>query len=113
MSLDVVRNAGVVYQAGSYKALAMFAAALKSVTRRSMAVAQLWETVSRAVAVGEVQLDTIRLEGLQVTDEDVEVRQQRQMQRGKKKHLWHRDGAASRSSKIDLGKNIVDRVVSL
>ncbi|CAN0005615.1 unnamed protein product [Ectocarpus fasciculatus] len=72
MSLGVERNAGVVYQAGSYKALAMFAAALKSGTRRSTAVAQLWETVSRALAVGEVQLDTIRLQGLQVTDEDIE-----------------------------------------
>lgn len=99
MSLDVVRNnAGVVYQAGSYKALGMFAAALKSVTRRSMAVAQLWETVSRAVAVGEVQLDTIRLEGLQVTDEDVEVRQHAATDAEGGKQFLHRDGVASRST---------------
>lgn len=62
------------HQLDDDRALAMFNQALKVVSRRSAAVAQLLEAVARALAVGETQLDSIRLDGLQATDEDLEVR---------------------------------------
>lgn len=75
MALGVGGNASIAHQADNDKSLAMFATALKVVSRRSAAVAQLLEAVTRALAIGETQLDSIRLDGLQATDEDVEVRQ--------------------------------------
>lgn len=56
------------------RALAMFASALKITAKRSTAVGQLLEAAHRALAHGETQLDSIRLNGLRVSDEDVEVR---------------------------------------
>lgn len=55
------------------KALEMFATALNVGSKRSVALAQLLEVTNKALAVGETQLDGIRLDGLRVTDEEVEV----------------------------------------
>lgn len=74
MALGVGGDASIAYRADHNGALAMFATALKVSSRRSAAVAQLLEVVARALAVGETQLDSIRLDGLQATDDDVEVR---------------------------------------
>lgn len=74
MSLDFGGISTVAYHADNDRALAMFATALKIASTRSTAVAQLLESANRALAVGETQLDTVRLDGLRATDEDVEVR---------------------------------------
>lgn len=77
MALVVGGNAPTIaHHLDNDRALAMFNQALKVVSRRSAAVAQLLEAVTRALAVGETQLDSIRLDGAQATDEDVEVRRQ-------------------------------------
>lgn len=55
------------------KALEMFATALNVGSKRSVALAQLLEVTNKALAVGETRLDGIRLDGLRVTDEEVEV----------------------------------------
>lgn len=62
------------YPGENDRALATFAAALKTVSRGSETVGQLLEAVNRAVGVGETQLDSVRLNGLRASDEDVEVR---------------------------------------
>lgn len=67
---------GVNRHGDSDRALAMFASALKIGSKRSIAVAQLLEAAHRALAVGETQLDGVRLDGLRVSNEDVEVRYQ-------------------------------------
>lgn len=74
MSLDIGGHVTAVYQGENDRALATFAAALKKVSRRSATVGQLLEAVNRASGVGETQLDSVRLNGLQASDEDVEVR---------------------------------------
>lgn len=73
MSLAVGGASPVAYHADEDRALSMFAAALKIASTRSTAVFQLLESANRALAVGETQLDSIRLDGLRATDEDVEV----------------------------------------
>lgn len=73
MSLDFGGASTVAYHADNDRALAMFATALKIASTRSTAVAQLLESANRALAVGETQLDSVRLDGLRATDEDVEV----------------------------------------
>lgn len=73
MSLGTGGSSVIAYEADNDRALSMFATALKVASRRSTAVAQLLECANRALAVGETQLDSIRLDGLQATDEDVEV----------------------------------------
>lgn len=55
------------------KALEMFATALNVGSKRSVALSQLLEVTHKALAVGETHLDGIRLDGLRVTDEEVEV----------------------------------------
>lgn len=55
------------------KALEMFATALNVGSKRSAALSQLLEVTNKALAVGETHLDGIRLDGLRVTDEEVEV----------------------------------------
>lgn len=74
MSLDFGGISTVAYHADNDRALAMFATALKIASGRSTAVAQLLECANRALAVGETQLDSVRLDGVRATDEDVEVR---------------------------------------
>lgn len=74
MSLEFGGISAVAYHADNDRALAMFATALKIASARSTAVAQLLESANRALAVGETQLDTVRLDGLRATDDDVEVR---------------------------------------
>lgn len=60
-------------EAENNRALAMFSAAIHIGSKRSAALAQLSEAAKRALAGGERQLDSIRLNGLRITDEDVEV----------------------------------------
>lgn len=73
MSLGAGGSSAIAYQADNDRALSMFATALKVASRRSTTVAQLLECANRALAVGETQLDSVRLDGLQATDDDVEV----------------------------------------
>ena len=60
-------------QCQNEKALEMFATALNVGSKRSVALSQLLEVTKKALAVGETHLDGIRLDGLRVTDEEVEV----------------------------------------
>ena len=54
-------------------ALAVFARALRNRSLRSTAMAQLQEATNMASAAGEVQLDSVHLDGLQMNDGDAEV----------------------------------------
>lgn len=56
------------------RALSSFVVALKVSAQRSPAViGELLEVANKAMAAGETQLDGIRLDGLRVTNDDVEV----------------------------------------
>lgn len=55
-------------------ALDRFLVALKVGAQASPAVAELVESSNKAIAAGEACLDGVRLDGLRVTDADVEVK---------------------------------------
>lgn len=71
MTLDAGRHNGAYVE--NDRSLAMFATALKIPSKRSISVAQLLEATHKALANGETTVDSIRLDGLRVKDEDVEV----------------------------------------
>lgn len=56
-------------------ALSVFLRGLRARSLHSNAVAQLLEATTRALVAGELQLDSVCLDGLRVIDEDVDVSQ--------------------------------------
>lgn len=60
---------------GNDSALSVFLRGLKARSLHSSAVEQLLEATTRALEAGELQLDSVCLDGLHVIDEDVNVSQ--------------------------------------